>query len=97
MIIIISDDYMTHTFVETSFDRSQQSKTQVDLSGAGWVEIVVGTQSGGTQQLFKVVMHNAQTDATTSLLLNTTEFSVIYPTKLSVQDLNFNILKEDWF
>ena len=97
MIIKIQDNYNSHTFTETSFDRTQQSKTQVDLSGAGWVEVIVGTQTGDTQQIFKIVMHNAQTDTSTSLLLNTTEFSVIYPIKLSVQDSNFNISKEDWF
>ena len=95
--LTVGDNYGSHLLPENSFDRTQQSKIQVDLSGAGWVEIIIGTQSGDTQNLFKVVMHNAQSELITALLLNTTEFSIVYPAKLSVSDLNYDISKKDWF
>jgi hypothetical protein len=85
----------------TPVDPKSTLNVDCTIGGPSCISIIIGETSpqGEIQNVYDVRLLSqklANVEVETSLLLNTTEFSVNYMSKLRTKDVNFDIKREDW-
>lgn len=96
--LTFDDGYITHEVAEKTFNADGLSKLKVSCGvGDCWIEVRIGqTGTSDPQSLVNLRLHKINVTTTTTILLNTTEFSINYLSKIRAISANYEVQKEDW-